>query len=351
MQFSPFSHLAGLFEVSLTEAVNQLKPERAFIAYRRRDQPVSEPPTAYATHGFEMAGLFVDEDISMELVRTTLHEGKPQLIVDAISTPGLTNRTSVIISGLRSVLTVPIRLSNGMSVGLYYLDNRVVTGAFKKPHEQRLSELVEDTLAHVSLVEQKMKDAPTEICLHEPLAEVKQQALMLAEKGHYTEGLARIEQWIRGREESVDLGLAYGVRGRILQQMGQPDSALESVAIAVYMLGNRTASANCEHYPLVLNNLAGLHVEQGNSRRAHGLFEAAEGVWNRLCRSDSRHLSGLAATQYNLGKLFLQMPDEKEAGRWFQKALDTSGRAFGPEHPRTTKIRKALEALTVTEEG
>lgn len=344
MKISPYSHLASLFEVSLTQAVNELKPERAFVAYRSRDNKSAEFPTPYATQKFDMARLFVDEDISTELVRITLREGQPQLIVDAISTPGLTNSTSVILSGLRSVLTVPLRLSNGLTVGLFYVDNRVVTGAFKEPHLERLSEIAAETMGHLSSIEQKMREAPTDIVLHDPFPDVRQAALSAAERGSFTEGLAKIEQWIRGRADSVDLGLGYGVKGRILQQMGNLDSALEAVAVAVYILGNLAVGTQGEHYPIVLNNLAGLHVEKENYHRAHGLFEAAEACWNRLCRNEQKHLGGLAGTQYNLGKMFQEMGDPRAVG-WFEKALTTSEQAFGADHPRTLKVREALSAI------
>lgn len=344
MELISFQHLAGLFEAGLTNAVGELRPERAFVAYRGRVSDASEFPTPYATHGFAMSGLYLNEDISTEVIRNTLREGKSQLIVDAISTPGLTNRTSVIISGLRSVLTVPLRHSNGLILGLFYLDNRVKTGAFKQPHEQLLSVLAEDLVTQLAEVEQRMKDRPNQIFHQGSLSEVRQKALGLADKGHYTEGLSTVEQWISGRDEDDELGMAYGIRGRILQQMGQMKSALESVAVAVYILGNSGGQTN-EHYALMLNNLAGLHVTLGNLHRAHGLFVASASYWNRLVRSDSRHYAGLAGTQYNLGKLHQELDDQTHAKEWFGKALVSSREVYGDDHPRTLKIQECLSAV------
>lgn len=342
MSFS-HNHLAGLFELGLTKVVSKLRPERAFVAYRGRESSSADYPTPFATHGFAMAGLFVDEDISTEVIRKTLREGRSQLIVD--STPGLTNRTSVILSGLRSVLTVPLKYSNGLTIGMFYLDNRVKAGAFKTEHEQRLSELADSLVSQVAPIENRMREsAKDEVHLQRPLAEVRQEALSLSDKGHYTQGLGLIEQWLCGREESVDLGLAYGVRGRILQQMGQLDGALESVAIAVYLLGNR-ASAGNHHYPMMLNNLAGIHVVLENLHRAQGLFEAAENCWNRLLRQDDKHHAGLAGTLYNLGRLRAVQDDSEGARGWYEKALASSRQAFGPDHPRTLKIQENLDSL------
>lgn len=346
MQLKDCQHLAGLFEAGLTEAVSKLNPERAFVAYRGRKNDSADEPTPYATHGFSMAGLYVDEDISTEVIRQTLREGKSQLIMDAIKAPGLTNRTSVIISGLRSVLSVPMRHSNGLTLGLFYLDNRVKAGAFKKGHEEILKETADAIVAGLGPVEQKMRDRRTTISTDASLSEIRQITLTAAEKGEFTKGLATVEQWIQGREESDELGLAYGIRGRILQQMGQIKSALESVAIAVYILGNGKSASNNENYALMLNNLAGIHVELSNLRRAHGLLTASASYWTKLSNSDPRHFGGLAATQYNLGRLHEGQADSPQGAiDWYEKALASSEQAFGAEHPRTLKIKQSLDGL------
>jgi Tetratricopeptide repeat len=343
MELGSFQHLAGLFEAGLSNAVSELNPERAFIAYRSRSSDVTEFPTPYATHGFAMAGLYTNEDISTEVIRKTCVEGLSQLIVDAISAPGLTDRTSVILSGLRSVLTVPLRHSNGLTLGMIYLDNRIKAGAFKKNHQLLLTDLADLIVAEISQVENCMKARPNVSSTDASLLEVKERALLLAEKGSYTEGLSSVEQWICGRGESEDVGLAYAVKGRILQKMGQMKSALESVAVAVYILGN-ASNNRTEHYPIVLNNLAGLHVALGNLQRAHGLFTASASYWARLAKLESRHYGGLAATQYNLGKLHEQLEAHKVARDWFEQALVSSQEAFGVEHPKTVKIQESLQA-------
>jgi tetratricopeptide (TPR) repeat protein len=289
-----------------------------------------------------MAGLYVNEDISTEVIRQTLREGKSQLIVDAISAPGLTNRNSVILSGLRSVLTVPLKHSNGLILGLLYADNRVKAGAFKRNHQELLRGVAQRLVAELPKVEARIKETPSYSPSTSDLEEVRQKALALAAKGSFTEGLSTVEQWIAGRPESHDLGIAYGVKGRILQQMGQMSPALESVAVAVYILGQRSTTNN-EHYALMLNNLAGLHVALDNHHRAHGLLTASASYWARLANSDSRHYPGLTATQYNLGKLHQELGSPKDARLWFEQALASSRKAFGENHPKTAKIQSCLE--------
>ena len=347
MDLDSFDHLAALFEAGLTNAVTELKPERAFVAYRGRSTEHSEFPTPYATHGFSMAGLYVNEDISTKVISQTLREGKSQLIVDAVSTPGLTNRTSVIISGLRSILSVPLRHPSGLTLGLLYVDNRVKIGAFKQNHQEILTQTARELVARLGSVEQKMKSAGQSPSCHDPLEKVKSEALSLTEQGRFTQALGTVESFIFGRQEGEDLGLAYGVKSHILQQMGQPMSALEAASVAVFLLG-QTASGRSEHYALMLNNLAGLHVEMGHLHRAHGLLTASEAYWTRLANYDDRHASGLCATQYNLGKLHVKMEQPDEGRRWFEQALLICTETFGSEHPRTQKVQDALQEIKLS---
>lgn len=344
MELDSFGHLAALLEAALTNAVSEVKPERAFIAYRARHTEHSDFPTPYATHGFSMAGLYTNEDISTKVISQTLREGKPQLIVDAISTPGLTNRTSVVISGLRSVLSVPLRFSNGLTAGLLYVDNRIKVGAFKDTHEAVLVKTGAELMRRVGEVEAKMKAAPTGQPSANPFAEARQTALGLAERGHFTEALGTIEGWLYGRPEGEETGMAHGVRGRILQQMGQTRSAFEAVAIAVFMLG-QTARGTNENYALMLNNLAGLHVEMGHHHRALGLLTASLAYWQRLAAHDNKHGAGLSATFYNLGKIHQELEQSKEARSFYEQALLCCRESFGPEHPRTQKVEETLRNL------
>lgn len=344
LDLSSFDHLAALFEAGLSNAVAEVKPERAFVAYRGRSGEHTEFPTPYATHGFSMAGLYVNEDISTKVIDQTLREGKSLLIVDAVSTPGLTNRTSVIISGLRSILTVPLRHPSGLTLGLLYVDNRVKIGAFKDTHREILTQTANQLVERLGPVEQRMKAAGREPSCHDPFEKVKSEALSLSEQGRFTQALGTIESYLFGRHEGEELGLAYGVKSRILQQMGQSHSALEAAAISVFLLG-QAASGRSEHYALMLNNLAGLHVEIGNLHRAHGLLTASEAYWTRLANHDNRHAPGLCATQYNLGKLHSEMGDQEEAKRWYDQALLNCRETFGPDHPRTQKIEETLKTL------
>ena len=344
MEFGTFQHLAGLFEAGLTNAVTALTPERAFIAYLGRNADNQKYPTVYATQRFSMSGLYTDEDISTEVVRKTMRDGESQLIVDAISTPGLTNRTSVILSGLRSVLTVPLRLSNGMTVGMIYADNRVKAGAFKKEHQELLIVTAEELVKQIPVVEAEMRARPEKQAVKTPLADIRSRTLNQAEKGHYTEALGAIEAWICGRDEGEELGIAFGVKGRILQQMGQMIGSFEATATAVYLLGQY--SNKSEHYALMLNNLAGLHVTLENLNRAHGLFSASLSCWSRLSNRDSRHIGGLTATEYNLGRLYEVFNKGDKAQDCYQKALENCQKAFGESHPKTEKIRESLTNLT-----
>jgi tetratricopeptide (TPR) repeat protein len=110
------------------------------------------------------------------------------------------------------------------------------------------------------------------------------------------------------------------------------------------MLG-RKAAAPDEQYSLMLNNLAGVNVSLGYHERARGLLKTSLEQWKKLDLPGGRQQAGLAATSYNLGKLYQKMGRPDEALPWMQKALDACHRAFGPEHPKTLKINEAIAQL------
>ena len=123
-------HLPELFELGITQLVEELRPERVFLSYRSKDEDAVEFPRAYAAQGLSLANLYTAEDLSTEIVRQAIREGKSEVIMDAMASPNLTNRNSVILSGLRSVMVLPLKHESGLVVGLAYLDNRAKTAAF-----------------------------------------------------------------------------------------------------------------------------------------------------------------------------------------------------------------------------
>lgn len=345
MSWERFQYPVTLLEMSLTEVVESFQPERAFVAYRPSKSNNGDFPKAYATHGFSMSGLYTDEDISSEVIRKTLRDGESQLIVDAISAPELTNRTSVIISGLRSILTVPLTHPSGLVIGLFYIDNRVKTGAFKKNDQESLSRIARGLVASLSDLRKRgdSKDKESSFDSRD-FTIVRTETLSLTSSGRTSEALALITRWIRGREESEQVGIAYGLKSRMLQQLGAKQEAFEAASMALFIVGH-LPRANKEHYALFLNNLASLHVELENHERARGLFTSSLAHLERLSVSDPKHFASLAANQHNLGKLNQKQNATEAARAWFTQALSSSSKAFGEEHPKTLKIQSSLEEL------
>lgn len=100
-------------------------PERALVIHG------SEPdgtPVVRAAHGVQPGTVLLTGEISLETLRRVLHTGEPLQLIDAQQSD-LAERNSVLLSGLRSVLVVPVSQGEEI-VGLLYCDNRVKPGAF-----------------------------------------------------------------------------------------------------------------------------------------------------------------------------------------------------------------------------
>lgn len=120
------------FDAALQEVLT-LGPERALVLYG------SEPdgtPVVRSAHGVQAGTVLLTGEISLETLRRVLDSGEPLQLVDAMQSD-LANRNSVLLSGLRSVLVVPIVVGDD-TVGLLYCDNRIKPGAFD---EQQLGSL------------------------------------------------------------------------------------------------------------------------------------------------------------------------------------------------------------------
>ncbi len=344
MELGQSRHLCELFERGMQKVLAELRPERAFLAYREKSQASAPFPTPYVVHGFSLANLFTTEDISTEIVRQALLQGEASLLADAMSAPGFNARDSVLISGLRSVLTVPLRHSSGLVLGLIYADSRAKVGLFGHEHLEIARALGQKMLDPLATVEKRMKAEASPVVLERDFEEVKKEALVMARQGRTPEAVELLEQWSKGRSPNAELGMAHGVRGRLLDQAGRFEEALEALSCSVWILG-RSATGPDENLSLMLNNLAGVHVSLGYLERAQGLLKTSVDHWRRLELPNDRQNAGMAATCYNLGTLHQKRGQAAEAIPWMTRALEASEKAFGSEHDKTRKIMAALETL------
>lgn len=328
----------------MQKVLAELRPERAFLAYREKSQASAPFPTPYVVHGFSLANLFTTEDLSTEIVRKALATGEASLLADAMNSPAFNSRASVLISGLRSVLTVPLRHPSGLILGLIYADSRAQAGAFGPAHLETAKALGQAMLEPLAAVEKRMKAETSPIVSESSIDEIKALTLTMHREGRSEEAVALLEEWAQGRSPSTELGMAHGVRGRILEQAGRLEEALEALSASVWMLG-RKATTPDEGYSLMLNNLAGVHVALGYYERAQGLLKTSLEQWSKLDLPGGRQHAGKAATSYNLGTLHQKRGQPAEAVPWMTKALESSELAFGPDHPKSVKVRTALQAL------
>lgn len=78
------------------------------------------------------------KDISHTILNASAKEGKNVLSVDAQRDSRFKDLESVMLTGMRSVMSVPLRVKDRI-IGVVYLDNRIEVGMFKERHLDMLS--------------------------------------------------------------------------------------------------------------------------------------------------------------------------------------------------------------------
>jgi GAF domain-containing protein len=114
-------------EAALDFLSQDLKAERGLVLFEGRG----------AARGLDPETIWTFGQVSQELLRNVLREGQPVLLHDAIRDPRYGDRNSVILSGLRSILCVPLKARDGRVCGLLYCDNNVRAGAFGPGHLEK----------------------------------------------------------------------------------------------------------------------------------------------------------------------------------------------------------------------
>lgn len=111
-----------------------LRAERAMVVYEGMG----------ITHGLPQDNVWQTAELSHTVFQTLLEEREPIVMFDAIGDPRYGNQTSALLSGLRSILFLPLYNPVGRMAGFVYADNRTKTGAFEQTHLQMVSTYVED---------------------------------------------------------------------------------------------------------------------------------------------------------------------------------------------------------------
>jgi len=337
-----------VFEYSLAAILEQLNPERAICAFQEHGEL-----TAQATHNFDPQTVFVAGEISTELIKTIMRDGQGMCLVDAHDHPGLSNRTSVILSGLRSIVCVPIIQvqESRHTIGLLYADNRIRAGAFDAQHQQWLESLAQRMAARLAAVENPSPSVAASVgqstaADQESWQRLRQEALLHFREKRQGQAIQSLFQAVEIAEtfDNVDprLGQTLGELAEMQRQQGDSVDAERNFIRAIGLLEQQGTGARHALAP-VLTNLATLYFSQGNGIRAEGLYRRALETWTaQLAPLDRR----LAPLYFNLATLRKTAGDIEDARQLFTTAVKIAESAWGLEHAHTLRCRKALDDLS-----
>ena len=124
---------------TLNEVLLTLKLERAVILLYDRDGWKVGCAHEVPTENFWMAA-----PISQTILRSSILQKEPIFLVDAMSAPEYSNQASVVISGMRSVASVPVLDQYGEVMAVVYADHLLQKGAFGPQELETLKELTKE---------------------------------------------------------------------------------------------------------------------------------------------------------------------------------------------------------------
>lgn len=339
-----------IFEYALDAMLAHLSPERALVACRDQD---TEELTAQATHGLDPQTVFLAGEISTEMIKTVMRDKQPMLLVDAARDPKMNDRTSVILSGLRSIVCSPILHASGLVQGLVYADNRIRAGAFGQPHEDwctKLAAMIAQRLSQIERAQAAEKAARPQPVALSPVDEVawtaqRQRAFALFREGKHPEAIAELKQ-------AAAQAMAWGPKdprpGRILgelaemQRQGQVHVDAERNFLQAIDHLEKLGTAYRNELAPVITNLATLYFAQGNSMRSEGLYRRALEIWQTQISADDKRLAPLF---FNLATLRRSAGAHEEAKKLFERALLIAEKNWGSEHANSIRCRAALSEM------
>jgi GAF domain-containing protein len=125
-----------ILEACLGVIIEALETERGFIMLY--DSNFDEL-NVFAAHNIDPDSIFTTAEVSQTILNSVYQEVKPIMSYNALDDPRFSEKSSVVISGLRSILCVPITASEGL-LGVVYVDDRMRIGAFDQRQLQFLGE-------------------------------------------------------------------------------------------------------------------------------------------------------------------------------------------------------------------
>lgn len=335
-----------IFEYALAGLLARLNPERALLAYRDKD---SDELSAQASHGLDPQTVFVAGEISTELIKTVLRDGQSVCLVDAIQHPSLQNRTSVILSGLRSIVCVPIIHPSRLVIGLIYADNRIRAGAFEASHQEWMENLARTIVDNLLRVSRQSQESGSRPGSPQPAGasdatwnQLRQESFRLFRAGDVSQAITTLEEALAHARsfgsKDARQGKTQGELAEMQRQNKQLQEAERNFIQAIDQLEVLGPQYRGELAP-VLTNLATLYFSQNNGIQAEGMYRRVLEIWSGALSPDDKRL---APVYYNLATLRRTAGAESEARQLFQKALHIAEKAWGPEHPHSQRCRAAL---------
>ncbi|MEW6283380.1 MAG: GAF domain-containing protein, partial [Candidatus Eremiobacterota bacterium] len=146
---------------SLKFLTGTLHAERALVLL---GQPSWEQFAVVGSHGIETENFWLSGTVSTEILRRVRSEGVAELLSDAVESAEYGGRTSVVASGLRSVLAVPIKDPAQRVIGILYADSRLASHAFHPQDLQlalRVAQEAEKTLFPGPTADEAPRPGPT----------------------------------------------------------------------------------------------------------------------------------------------------------------------------------------------
>jgi GAF domain-containing protein len=126
-------------ENMLGEVLLTLKLERAITLIKIEGQW-----RVGASHEISTNDFWNQAPISLGILEAAVNKREVVVLMDAGSSDEFGGRTSVVLSGLRSVACAPFIGDGGEVLALLYADNRVQTGAFSDDDGEKLQELANE---------------------------------------------------------------------------------------------------------------------------------------------------------------------------------------------------------------
>lgn len=149
-----------IFDAYIASIAESLEAERGFIMFKK---PMTDELKVYGAYNIKPELVSTTADISQTVISKVIGEKKAILTIDALKDPRFQDTTSVVISGIHSILCVPITIKS-ITRGLVYLDNKLQHSTFKAAHQNLLVSFLSSTEAALDRLYKRVEqlDRPRE---------------------------------------------------------------------------------------------------------------------------------------------------------------------------------------------